>query len=103
MDRHKQGGSENPKYRSRLVGQEFRTSKEATLYAATPPLEAVRAILSYAATSDGGGRGEKEVMVNDVSRAYFNAPAKRDLFVELLPEDPKKLHRDGGKIESLPV
>ena len=33
-----------------------------------------------------GNRGEK-IMVNDVSRAYFSAPARRQVFVELCEED----------------
>ena len=33
------GDSETPDYRSRLVGQEFKTSKNDELYASTPPLE----------------------------------------------------------------
>ena len=40
----------DPLYRSRLVGQEFNNSQDATLYVATPPLEAIRTILGLAAT-----------------------------------------------------
>ena len=36
----------NPLYRSRLVGKEFNTHNDMSLYAATPPLEALRLILS---------------------------------------------------------
>ena len=51
-------------------------------FAATPPLEALRAVLSYATT---GSRG-KGFMVNDVSRAFFYAPVQQDIFVELCEE-----------------
>ena len=34
-----------------------------------------------------GNKGEK-LMVNDVSRAFLCAPARRQVFVELPPEDP---------------
>ena len=43
----------NPLYRSRLVGKEFNTHNDMSLYAATPPLEALRLILSIAATNNG--------------------------------------------------
>ena len=32
----------NPEYRSRLVGREFNTGKDDSLYASTPPLESLR-------------------------------------------------------------
>ena len=73
------------------MGREFNTHKDDSLYAATPPLEALRIIISNAATIDrGGGQGRerrKELMVNDVSRAYFYAPATRNIFIELPNED----------------
>jgi hypothetical protein len=66
------GDFDNPKIRSRLVGKEFRTGPDDALFASTPPLEALRLIVSRAATL--GARGnKKELMVNDVSRAYFYA------------------------------
>ena len=37
-------------YRSRLVGREFNIGRDDALYASTPPLEALRLIVSYAAT-----------------------------------------------------
>ncbi len=49
------GELDDPNYRSRLVGREFNTSKDDSLYAATPPLTAMRLIVSYAATIQGGG------------------------------------------------
>ena len=85
------GGYEDPVYRSLLVGREYNTHKDDSLYAATPPLEALRIIISNAATIERGGeRGRerrKELMVNDVSRAYFYAPATRNIFIELPSED----------------
>ena len=49
------GDLDDPSYRSRLVGREFNMPKDDSLYAATPPLEALRLIVSYAATVQGGG------------------------------------------------
>ena len=62
------GDFDNPKIRSRLVGKEFRTGPDDSLYASTPPLEALRVLLSRAATTDAG-KGNKEIMINDVPRA----------------------------------
>ena len=77
------GDQSNPNYRSRLVAREINTHKRDDLFAATPPLEALKLILSLTATSN---RGEI-VMINDISRAFFHAKAKRDVFVQLPNED----------------
>ncbi len=74
----------NPIYRSRLVAKEFNIGKDAGLFAATPPLEALKMLVSDAATI-GNGRQTKEkvIMVNDVARAFFEAPMQREVCVEL--------------------
>lgn len=77
------GDTESPNYRSRVVAREINTYKRHDLFAATPPLEALKIILSIAAS---GNKGEI-VMINDVSRAYFHAPAKRKVYVQLPKED----------------
>jgi len=76
-----------------MVGKEFNDSELDGLFAATPPLEALRLLLSWAATDgsahpggSGQGRMQKSLLIADVSRAFFEAPAKRDLCVEL-PEE----------------
>ena len=102
------GDYDDPNYRSRLVGREFNTHKDDSLYAATPPLEALRLIISHAATiriggwSKGGQRrgAHRELMENDVSRAYFYAPATRSLFIELPDEDDEA---QGGEVGRLNV
>ena len=85
------GDDENPNYRSRTVGKEFNDSVVDGLFAATPPLEALRLLLSWAATLPVGpsasgyieqGSGNS-ILIADVSRAFFEALAKRDLCVEL--------------------
>ena len=48
-------------------------------------------ILSHAATVRGAGY--RELMINDVSRAYFYAPATRSLFIEL-PEEELEAGQD---------
>ena len=79
----RKGDDVNPNYRSRLVAREINTYTRSDLFAATPPLEALKVILSMTATAN---RGEV-VMVNDISRAFFHARAKRDVYVQLAPED----------------
>ena len=50
----------------------------------TPPLKALRLIISDAATRHQEG---KAMMVNDVARACFEATARRTICVELLEEE----------------
>ena len=75
------GDAESPNYRSRLVGREFNVGKDDTLYAATPPLEALRVVISHAATNDEKCGHRRAIMINDVRRAYFYAKASRDLYI----------------------
>lgn len=78
------GDTANPNYRSRLVAKEFNTGPCPELYAATPPSECLRILLSKAASGRGGGIG---LMYADVSRAYFYARAVRPVYVKLPEED----------------
>ena len=80
------GDSATPDYRSRSVGQLFATHRDDSLYASTPPLEALRMVLSYAATI-GVGEDKKQILIADVTRAYFYAMARRNLYIELPQED----------------
>ena len=89
MDVNK-GDETDRNYRSRLVGKEFKTNVDDSLYAPTPPLEALRYILSDAATwrTPGGSEDKpRQVMINDVARAYFYAACTRDVYIELPSED----------------
>ena len=79
------GDTESPDYRSRFVGKEFNTGVDATLYAATPPLEALKLLIVQAASMQ---KEECHIMFSDVKRAYFYAKARRELYVEVPPEDP---------------
>jgi hypothetical protein len=80
------GDVDHPNYRCRLVAKEFNDGEAAGLFAATPPLEALRLLLHDAATT-GSGRERQVVMINDVSRAFFEAPMQRDMCIELPEED----------------
>ena len=57
------GDRTTPNYRSRLVAREINTYKRDDLFAATPPVEALKTTLSMTAR---GNKGDI-VMVNDIS------------------------------------
>ena len=81
------GDKDHPDLRSRLVGQEFWDGKDESLFASMPPLEALRYLISDAATiNDISDVHSKVVMVNDVSRAFFEAPVKKLVCVEIPPD-----------------
>ena len=70
--------------RARWVAKEYKTHARPELYAS--PLEALKVVLYEIAT---GEREGKVLALVDVRRAYLYAPARRKVFVELLPEDYK--------------
>ena len=94
------GDELNPRYRSRLVARQLKaTDKSGTCYfAPTPPLEALRTVLSFAASTIGTWRPDyrprsesrMQILFLDISRAYFNAKVDSEVptFVQLPPEDP---------------
>ena len=88
------GDEENENYRSRFVGKEFNTSKNHELFAATPPLEALRMLVSDLCTVTRQSDRSRRMMVCDVSRAFFYAPIETLIYVELPEED-----REPGKDE----
>ena len=77
------GDKSNINYRSRLVAKEFKTDEKPEWYAATPPGECLRLMLSKMAS----GKGKFKLAYADVSRAYFYAKASRPVYVELPEED----------------
>ena len=86
------GDANNPEDRSRLVAKEINTGRRDDLFAATPPLEAKKALFSMAVTEGiGYKRGEEKkgmkLMFIDVRRAFFHAAARRDVYVQLPDED----------------
>ena len=75
-------------YRARLVGRELKAmgGKQECLFAATPPLESLRFVISIAASRQR--RPEPfRIMATDVKRAYFYAAASRSLYIEIPEED----------------
>ena len=84
------GDEHEHNYRSRFVAMEFNTQKINGLYASTPPLEALKLLISDAATRTSDTFKEEEekvIMVNDVARAYFEAKVERKIAIELPDED----------------
>ena len=81
------GDATDVSYRARLVGREFNVGRDDALYASSPPLEALRLIVSYAATHPTAG-GRRMIMMNEVRRAYVYAKIQRDVYIELPKEDP---------------
>ena len=71
---------------SRLVARQIRQAGEDAIFAPTPPLESLRYILSLCASSQSGSKPHRVLSV-DVKRAYFYAPARRPIFIELPVED----------------
>lgn len=89
------GDTTRSNYRSRLVAKEFRTDVHPDLYAATPPGECLRLMMSRMATNRG-----LKMMYADVSRAYFYAKAVRPVYVKL-PEEDVVSGQDEGKCGKL--
>ena len=87
------GDKDKPNIRSRLVAQELNMYKCPELFAATPPVEFIRYLISRCASIQWSAAPTR-IMVNDVKKAYFNAPATRRVFVALptlnivLPPEP---------------
>jgi hypothetical protein len=73
-----------PEVRSRLVAQEIAHYRSDDFYAATPPLEALRMLLSEVASK----RGSK-LLVMDARKAHLHAMADRLVYVSLPPEARK--------------
>ena len=69
--------------RSQIVARNFKSGDRPDLYAGTPPLEALKAIIFIAASVD-------------VSRAYFHVKAQRLVLVKLPAED--RSEKGKGKI-----
>ena len=79
MGGREQGGSQRLDGRCRLV------DKEDAFFAATPPLEALRLLLSHVATGRKGKVRGRKVMILDAEKPHLHAFAEREVYVELPP------------------
>ena len=76
-------------YRSRLVAKDFKPRStigdREDLFAAMPPLEAVKLLIAQAAAQSEGGK-QRKVMFIDIGKAHLYGPMESDEYVELPPE-----------------
>ena len=86
------GDVNKPNYRSRIVAKEIKTNSRPDLFAATPPIEHIKYLISRVASSQTSKRPTR-LMVQDVKKAYVFAPAVRKVYVELPPEE-----HEAGKV-----
>ena len=79
---------ERPKCRGRFVAQECNPGGEAgaSFYAATPPLEAKRVLLSQWAKKRTRSGQALKLHFLDVRKAYLNALPQRSLYIKLPSE-----------------
>ena len=76
------GDQEKPNYRARLVGREIKTDERPDLFAATPPLESLRYIVSKCASNQLGSK-RFCILSSDIKRAYLYAKAVRPVYIEI--------------------
>ena len=88
------GTAKNPEVRCRLVAQEFATNDyRDDLFAGTPPLAAMRMLLSEAASRGRERSRRTKLMVLDIKKAFLYGVIRRSLYIELPPGDPRS---EGG-------
>ena len=88
------GDAKNPQIRVRLVAQETKRNSDLTVddasstFAATPPLEGLRFMLSKCMTGPRAKVSETAVLgFYDISRAHFHCAARRKIVIRTPPED----------------
>ena len=92
------GSQAEPNYMSRLVGRELNLSDRPDLFAATPPLESLKYVISRCASTQHRQRPHRILSV-DVSRAYFYAESIRPVFIQIPAED--RMPEDEGMVGRL--
>ena len=91
-DKDYKGDAPDPNYRSCLAAKEIEKGSCDDMFVATPQLEAKQCLFSMAMSQFPGGRaqnhdGVQQLLFVDVSRAYFYAPSRKPVFVQLPEED----------------
>ena len=85
-----------------MVGKEFNNEPMDGLFAGTPPLEAFRFLIHEAATVRAEeAMGSKVLMINDVARAFFEAPDIRNICTEIPKEDLSDADKRHDKVRHL--
>ena len=83
------GTDEEPNVRCRLVARDFKGKDDKDredLFAATPPLELKRVLLSKAATRRRNEGATRKLMFVDARKAHLNPECLEDVYIELLEE-----------------
>ena len=83
------GTKEKPDVRSRMVGRDFKGGKgrdEDELFASTPPLEALRMLMSKAASTRKNKRRMRKMLFIDAKKANLNPLCHEDVYI-VLPEE----------------
>ena len=80
------GDDGNPNVRYRLVARELNLDKRLDLFAATPPLETIKMLLSKCAKGQAQSKPLR-IGIIDINGANFYAPARRPVFTEIRRED----------------
>ena len=80
------GDLEKPLVRSRCVAKEFANTISDDFFSPTPPLEALRLLLSHAASERSSSTEGRKILVVDAWKADLHACAQRHLYVALPPE-----------------
>ena len=91
------GSDDKPEIRCRLVARDFKghDKDREDLFAATPPWELKRVLMSHAAdVSDGKVR---KMLLIDVKKAHLNSTCNEDVYIEL----PEEVGAGGDKIGKL--
>jgi hypothetical protein len=85
------GDEETPNVRCRYVAKEIAYHKSDEFFAAMPPLETLRMLISRAATGRTSSKGGRKILVIDARKAHLHAMTERELFVDL----PLEIRRPG--------
>ena len=92
------GDNVNPDIRARLVAQEIRQAKRYDVFAGTPPLEALKILLSDCATEDHMFKyGDRILDFIDIRKAHTIPLCEQDVYIEL----PSECVAGNGKREEL--
>ena len=78
---HNKSDAGSHKIRCRDVATEVNHWNDATFYASTPPLEAIRLLAAQMAMKKKRNCKPLAMSFSDATKAYFNASTNRDIFV----------------------
>ena len=95
-----EGDEQNPELRSRLVCKQITGTKSMDNFAATPPAESLRYVVSITMTAvrPGDLKSRRRLRFLDVRRAHFHSKCNEELYIELPDEDPDKRQGFCGRL-----